>query len=146
VIKKTFKHHNAKPPSFPFRDCNQKPFFLSWLCIPRKARRAVITKDQQTSLSIAFKIQKQKHSKCTVVGSHLKKQQIWTLNESFWGYKFGGGNWGFDYIVFQWGNYAQTFLKGPGLRAGIPISNLVGYELVSGFWKFPLQCLSILIP
>jgi hypothetical protein len=40
----------------------------------------------------------------------------------------------------------KRFFEGPGLGAGIPSPNLVGYELVSGFWNFPLPCLSILIP
>jgi hypothetical protein len=35
--------------------------------------------------------------------------------------------------VNQWGSYAQMFLEGPGLGAHIPISNIVGYKLVSGF-------------
>jgi hypothetical protein len=55
----------------------KNPFFHSWLCIPRKARRVVITKDQQTSLSIAFKIQKQKRSKCIVV-----EDPTWKNNKS----------------------------------------------------------------
>ncbi len=49
------------------------------------------------------------------------------------GIYFGVGTGVLINIVNQWGSYAQTFLEGPGLGAGIPISNLVGYELVSGF-------------
>jgi len=66
-------------------------------------------------------------------GSHLKKQQIQTLIERIRGYKFGVGTGVLIHMVNQWGSYAQTFLEGPGLGAGIPNSNLVGYELVSGF-------------
>ncbi len=62
------------------------------------------------------------------------------------GINFGVGTGVLINIVNQWGSYAQTFLEGPGLGSGIPISNLVGYELVSGFLNFPLRCLSILIP
>jgi len=49
------------------------------------------------------------------------------------GINLGVGTGVLDNIINQWGSYAQTFLEGPGLGAGIPISNLVGHELVSGF-------------
>jgi hypothetical protein len=49
------------------------------------------------------------------------------------GINFGVGSGVLINIVNQRGSYAQTILEGPGLGAGIPISNLVGYELVSGF-------------
>jgi len=49
------------------------------------------------------------------------------------GINLGVGTGVLHNIINQWGRYPQMFLEGPGLRAGIPISNLVSYELVSGF-------------
>jgi len=108
---------------------------LSLLTLHSKESKASGNHKRSTNISF-HRLQNSETKALQVNCSRIPLEKTTHLNPKMTdseGINFGVGTGVLINIVNQWGSYAHTFLEGPGLGSGIPISNLVGYELVSGF-------------